>query len=63
MNADLILFNGQFHTVDRDNPHASAVAIREGRFVAVGTDAQAMALRGIGYASYRPQGPLCHSWP
>ena len=48
MNADLILFNGQFNTVDRDNPQASAVAIREGRFVTVGTDAQAMALRGPG---------------
>src|SRR5471032_859644 len=46
MNADLILFNGQFHTVDRENPRATAVAIHQGRFVAVGTDAQAMALRG-----------------
>ena len=46
MNADLILFNGQFHTVDREKPHASAVAISDGRFVVVGTDAQAMALRG-----------------
>ncbi|MBN3967867.1 amidohydrolase [Pseudomonas gregormendelii] len=46
MNADLILFNGQFHTVDRENPRASAVAISEGRFIAVGTDVQAMALRG-----------------
>ena len=48
MNADLILFNGQFHTVDRENPRATAVAIREGRFVAVGTDGEAMALRGSG---------------
>src|SRR5471032_1174630 len=48
MNADLILFNGQFHTVDRENPRATAVAIHQGRFVAVGTDAQAMALRGSG---------------
>ena len=46
MNADLILFNGQLHTVDRENPRASAVAIKDGRFVAVGTDAEAMALRG-----------------
>src|SRR5450830_419358 len=46
MNADLILFNGQFHTVDRENPRATAVAIRQGRFVAVGTDGEAMALRG-----------------
>ena len=46
MNADLILFNGQFHTVDREKPLASAVAISDGRFVAVGSDAEAMALRG-----------------
>ena len=44
MNADLILFNGQFHTVDRENPRATAVAISQGRFVAVGTDGEAMAL-------------------
>ncbi|MDG9882389.1 MULTISPECIES: amidohydrolase [Pseudomonas] len=46
MNADLILFNGRFHTVDREKPEASAVAIKDGRFVAVGTDAEAMATRG-----------------
>ena len=46
MNADLILFNGQFHTVDRSKPLASAVAIKDGRFVVVGNDTQAMALRG-----------------
>lgn len=46
--ADLILFNGRLHTVDRDKPRASAVAIKDGRFIAVGNDAQAMALRGAG---------------
>lgn len=46
MNADLILFNGQFHTVDREKPLASAVAIKDGRFVAVGNDAEAMAFKG-----------------
>ncbi|MDR9862534.1 MULTISPECIES: amidohydrolase [Pseudomonas] len=46
MNADLILFNGQFHTVDRSKPLASAVAIKDGRFVVVGNDTQAMTLRG-----------------
>ncbi|UCO99495.1 amidohydrolase [Metapseudomonas lalkuanensis] len=46
MSADLILFNGRFHTVDREKPTASAVAIKDGRFLAVGTDAEAMALRG-----------------
>ncbi|MGI4841128.1 MAG: amidohydrolase [Janthinobacterium lividum] len=48
MNADLILFNGKFHTVDREKPRATAVAISAGRFVAVGNDAEAMALRGTG---------------
>ena len=46
MSADLILFNGQFHTVDREKQLASAVAIKDGRFVAVGNDAEAMALKG-----------------
>ncbi len=46
MTADLILHNGRIHTVDRDNPTVSAVAIEDGRFVAVGSDAEAMALRG-----------------
>ena len=32
----LILINGRFHTVDREQPQASAVAMRDGRFVAVG---------------------------
>ena len=32
----LILINGCFHTVDREQPQASACAIRDGRFVAVG---------------------------
>ncbi|MBV6290406.1 amidohydrolase [Pseudomonas aegrilactucae] len=45
MTADLILFNGKLHTVDRENPTASAVAIKDGRFLAVGSDAEAMAYR------------------
>ncbi|WKL55719.1 amidohydrolase [Pseudomonas kielensis] len=48
MIADLILHNGRLHTVDRAKPRASAVAIKDGRFVVVGNDAQAMALRGAG---------------
>ncbi|WP_025131294.1 amidohydrolase [Pseudomonas sp. PH1b] len=44
--ADLILFNGRLHTVDRAKPRASAVAIKDGRFIAVGNDTEAMALRG-----------------
>ncbi|WP_160107080.1 amidohydrolase [Pseudomonas izuensis] len=44
--ADLILYNGRLHTVDRKKPQASAVAIKDGHFVVVGNDAQAMALQG-----------------
>src|SRR5215212_9607178 len=35
---DLILVNGTIHTVDDAHPRATAVAIRDGRFVAVGND-------------------------
>ena len=45
-NADLILFNGNFTTLDRQNPQADAAAIRDGRFVAVGTEREVMALAG-----------------
>ena len=48
MNADLILHNGRIHTVDPEKPQATAVAIRGGKFVAVGSDAEVMALRGAG---------------
>ncbi|MCA7897575.1 amidohydrolase [Burkholderia cepacia] len=43
---DLILHNGRFTTLDRANPGASAVAIKDGRFVAVGHDADVMPLAG-----------------
>ena len=42
--AELILRNGQFATLDRQNPRATAVAIAEGRFIAVGDDAAVMRL-------------------
>jgi predicted amidohydrolase YtcJ len=48
MHPDLILYNGRIHTVDREKPNASAVAIHQGRFAAVGSDAEVMALRGAG---------------
>ena len=38
MNAELILYNGRFTTLDRSNPAATAVAISDGRFVTVGSD-------------------------
>ena len=43
---DLMLVNATMHTVDDANPAATAVAIRDGRFVAVGDDAQIRALAG-----------------
>ncbi len=38
MKANLILFNGRFTTLDRANPAAEAVAIGDGRFLAVGSE-------------------------
>ena len=35
---DIIFHNGRITTLDRAKPLASAVAIKDGRFVAVGTD-------------------------
>lgn len=43
---DLILHRGLFTTLDRSKPSANAVAIKDGRFVAVGTDKEVTALAG-----------------
>ncbi|MCC6313741.1 MAG: amidohydrolase [Thermomicrobiales bacterium] len=43
MSGDLLLVNGVIRTMDRGRPTASAVAIRQGRIVAVGDDAEARA--------------------
>jgi predicted amidohydrolase YtcJ len=43
---DLILHNGRFTTLDRSNPTASAVAIKDGRFTRVGRDADIVPLAG-----------------
>ncbi|SAK91503.1 amidohydrolase [Caballeronia ptereochthonis] len=43
---DLILHNGRFTTLNRANPSASAVAIKDGKFVSVGDNADVMPLRG-----------------
>jgi predicted amidohydrolase YtcJ len=40
----LILRNGQFTTLDRQYPQATAVAISDGRFTAVGDDSEVMRL-------------------
>jgi predicted amidohydrolase YtcJ len=44
--ADLILHSGLFTTLARAQPTATAVAIRDGRFLAVGADKEVMALAG-----------------
>ncbi len=44
--AELILFNGKCHTLDRQNPLADAVAISGGTFLAVGGSAEVMRHRG-----------------
>ena len=46
-SADLILHSGMFTTLDRSKPVASAVAIADGRFVAVGQSADIMKLAGM----------------
>jgi predicted amidohydrolase YtcJ len=45
MMPDLILYNGKLHTQDPDCPHATAVAVRGNRFMAVGDDDD---MRGLG---------------
>lgn len=46
MTADLILSNGRFTTLDRSKPTASAVAVKDGTFLAVGDEAEVMAHAG-----------------
>src|SRR5262245_7756140 len=44
--ADLILHHGHFTTLARSQPTASAVATRDGRFLAVGADKEVLVLAG-----------------
>ncbi|WP_029003551.1 amidohydrolase [Azorhizobium doebereinerae] len=44
--ADTILHHGLVTTLDTGNPTASAIAVKDGRFLAVGGDAEIMALAG-----------------
>jgi predicted amidohydrolase YtcJ len=46
--ADLILHHGRVTTLDRSNPSATAAAIRDGKFVRVGNDANVLPLAGPG---------------
>jgi len=42
MKADLILFNGKVHSFNSETPNSTAVAIKDGKFIAVGTDSAVM---------------------
>ncbi|MBB3120366.1 amidohydrolase [Pseudoduganella violacea] len=53
---DLILYRGQFTTLDRSNPQADAVAIRDGRFTHVGSAQEILALAGPATARIDLQG-------
>ena len=44
--ADLVFFNGQVLTVDAENSVAEAIAVRDGRVLAVGDSAEVLALAG-----------------
>ena len=44
--ADLVLLNGVIYTVDASRSTAQAAAIRDGKFTAVGTDAEVKRLIG-----------------
>lgn len=42
MKADLILFNGKIHSFNAETPNVTAVAIKDGKFIAVGNDSNVM---------------------
>ena len=48
MQADLVLFNGNIHTMDAGRPRVSAVAIAGDRFVATGSDSEVRPLLAPG---------------
>jgi len=48
LQADLILFNGKIITVDRENSLVKAVAVKDGRILKVGTNAQVNRMAGTG---------------
>jgi predicted amidohydrolase YtcJ len=45
-SAEVIYHNGKMTTLDRGRPAATAVATRDGKFIAVGSDAEVLAKRG-----------------
>ena len=55
-HADIILFNGRITTLDRAKPVAQAVAVRDGRFIVVGSDSEALEAAGEGTRSVNLKG-------
>lgn len=48
MIADEVYINGNIYTSDEERPHAQAAAVKDGRFLAVGSDEEILAFRGSG---------------
>src|SRR6202162_6252302 len=48
---ELVLWNGNIHTMDAANPHAEAVALACGRFLAAGSNSDIRRLAGSGAKS------------
>lgn len=46
MTADIILFNGKVHTIAKQKEEITAVAIKDGKFIAVGRDSDIMNFSG-----------------
>jgi hypothetical protein len=56
--ADLVLFNGRVFTVDKTMPWAEAVAVRDGKIIAVGADSEVKKLIGGSTQAIDLQGKL-----
>jgi predicted amidohydrolase YtcJ len=56
--ADLVLFNGRVFTVEKSMPWAEAVAVRDGKFIAVGADVEIKKLIGKDTQTIDLQGKL-----
>ena len=60
---DLVLRNGRFTTLDRANPIATAVAIRDGTLRCRRRRCRSRAARRPDDARHRPEGPTRAAWP
>src|SRR5688572_21531047 len=47
MTADIILFNGKIHTIAKHKEEITAVAIKDGKFIAVGKDSDVLNFSGL----------------